>query len=139
MVILYLDTSSLLKLYVEEDHSEIVRDVTHNATGLFTCRITYPEARSALARRHREGALTETAYRRIITQLDEDWEALFIIDFDERLAGELTERHAIRGFDAVHLAAALSLVSDSPDIDVRFSTFDARLQIAATAESLGPP
>lgn len=138
-MILYCDTSSLIKLYVEEDYSDIVRDVTQKATGLFTCRITYPEARSALARRYREGDLTETAYRRIVMQLDEDWEELFIIDFDERLAGELTERHAIRGFDAVHLAAALGLVSDSPRIDVRFSTFDSRLQIAATAEGLGPP
>ncbi len=136
-MIVYLDTSSLIKLYVEEEHSASVRDLVQAATGLFTCRITYAEARSALARRHRAGDLTDAEHRRIVTQLSEDWRELFVIDFDELLAGELAERHAIRGFDAIHLAAFLGLVSDATtDVEVRFSTFDSRLQRAAIAEGL---
>jgi predicted nucleic acid-binding protein len=140
VVIVYLDTSSLIKLYVEEEHSAAVRDLSQTATGLLTCRVAYAEARSALARRQRTGDLTDDDYRRIVSQLDVDWEELLVIDFDEHLAGDLAERHAIRGFDAIHLAAALALARDTrTDIDFRFSTFDARLQTAATSEGILPP
>lgn len=137
-MIIYLDTSSLIKLYVEEAHSAAVRGLCQAATALLTCRITYAEARSALARRYRAGDLTNDQYRHIVAQLDDDWGELFVIDFDELLAGELAERHAIRGFDAIHLAAALGLDRD-PEIDLRFSTYDARLQTAATSENISPP
>jgi hypothetical protein len=95
------------------------------------------EARSALARRHRAGDLTDAEHRGIVTQLSEDWDELFVIDFDELLAGELAERHAIRGFDAMHLAAVLGLVSDATtEVEILFSSFDSRLQHAATAAGL---
>jgi len=64
-VILYLDASSLVKLYVIEPpepnggrqagwESEEVRGYFRGAESTFTARISYTEARSALARRLRE-------------------------------------------------------------------------------------
>jgi predicted nucleic acid-binding protein len=41
-VILYLDTSSLVKLYVEEMHSDKVREWLEEAELVATCRVAYP-------------------------------------------------------------------------------------------------
>jgi hypothetical protein len=57
-LILYLDTSSLVKLYVEEAHSESVRQWVTEAELVATCRVAYPETLSALTRRCRIGDLS---------------------------------------------------------------------------------
>ena len=52
-----------------------------------------------------------------------------------RRAGELAERRALRGFDAIHLASALEveqLTGSTPS----FACFDDRLREAASAERL---
>ncbi len=51
-------------------------------------------------------------------------------------AGELAEKHAVRGFDSIHLASAISL-RDQVASSVAFSAWDARLLSAAKAEGLG--
>ncbi len=48
-MILYLDTSALVKLYVSEEGSEIVRGAVESAGRVATSRIAYAEARAALA------------------------------------------------------------------------------------------
>ena len=52
-----------------------------------------------------------------------------------RLAGDLAEKHALRGFDSIHLASALTLRRElsSP---VLFSCFDDNLQKASEHEEL---
>ena len=58
-MILYLDTSSLAKLYLEEDYSDLVRDWVEEAEAVATSRIAYPEALSAFVRRWNRGDLTD--------------------------------------------------------------------------------
>jgi predicted nucleic acid-binding protein len=52
-VTLYLDTSSLVKLYVTEAGSDSVHGLVNEASIVATASIAYPEARAALARRWR--------------------------------------------------------------------------------------
>ena len=52
----------------------------------------------------------------------------------EVLAGQLAMTHALRGFDAVHLAAALTVHSVAPTLT--FTSCDQRLNQAATQEGL---
>jgi len=57
-----------------------------------------------------------------------------IIALDEDLArhaGDLAERHALRGYDAVHLASALAI--DVPG-ELVIATWDGELAAAAVAE-----
>jgi len=56
-LILYLDTTSLVKLYVTESHSGLVRARAEEAEILATCRVAYPEMMSALNRRFKSGDL----------------------------------------------------------------------------------
>ena len=52
-----------------------------------------------------------------------------------RNAGELAERHGLRGFDAIHLASALWLKSVHSG-ELLFAAFDRRIALAAAAAGL---
>jgi len=102
-----------------------------------TSVLAYPEARSALARLHREGGLTDVEHVRAKAELDQDWAGFLALEVegDWRRAGDLTERHALRGADSVHLAAYLALIGRSRGAPVRFFCFDERLDRAARVEA----
>jgi predicted nucleic acid-binding protein len=137
-MIVYLDTSSLVKLYVEEIGSPEVRAWIDQATAVATSRIAYAEARAAFARKAREASLQNETHAHIIADFERDWENYFIIEISEgivRLAGALAEHHGLRGFDALHLASALSLRGKTK-LPVAFSCFDKALSQAAEVEGL---
>jgi predicted nucleic acid-binding protein len=133
-VILYLDASNLVKLYVEEAGSAGVRTLTEQADVVASSAVAYPEARAAFARRRRERSLSEAVHRRVKAAFDSDWPHLLALDVSAalaRTAGDLAERHRLRGSDAVHLASYLALAREFPDDDVRFSSADRTLERAA--------
>lgn len=53
-MIVYIDTSDLVKLYVEETGSERIKDIIQNATVISTSIVAYAEARSAFARKQKK-------------------------------------------------------------------------------------
>ena len=129
----YLDTSSLVKLYVAESGSDAVRQLVESADIVATAAIAYPEARAALARRRREGALRPKAFAAAKRALDEDWPRYLAVDVTAALcrdAGDLAERHGLRGYDSVHLAAFLQVARAAGKARVQFSCFDERLTAA---------
>lgn len=135
-MLLYLDTSSLVKLFIEERYSDTVREWTEAAEAVLTCRVAYPEALSAFRRRRTEGAIRIGDYRRLLDAFQHQWPDFASLEFDEILAGRLVLKHGLRGFDAVHLASASTLLSVSPAGTVAFSSFDKALTRAAAREGL---
>jgi predicted nucleic acid-binding protein len=137
-VILYLDTSSLVKLYVPERESAAVKRCVDTAEIIATSRLAYVEARAAFARKRRERGVSPKDYRNIVQDFDRDWENYFIVDVSEaltKLGAALAEKHALRGYDAVHLASAV-IVQREGGQPVNFSCFDATLSRAARREGL---
>jgi uncharacterized protein len=135
-LILYLDTSSLVKLYVTEAHSGLVRSWAEEVEILATCRVAYPEMISALNRRFRTGDLRRGDYDLLVKTFTDEWGHFAAIDFDEIEAGRLAELYGLRGFDAVHLSACKLLKSSKGAPSVAFSSFDEKLNNAAAAEKL---
>lgn len=135
-MILYLDTSALVKLYVEEMHSDTVRELVAQAEVVATCRVAYAEAISAFTRRRNRSELSDTDYRSLLGALHNDWESYAVADFDERAAGDLAARHGLRGFDAVHLSSAKLIAASSNRPILLFSSFDQKLNEAARLEKL---
>jgi predicted nucleic acid-binding protein len=139
-VILYLDTSALVKLYVDEPGRAAVLELLDAAVGCATARIAYVEARAAFARRRREGGFQPRTLRHVVDLLDQDWAAYTLIEVGESLvrrAGVLAERHGLRGYDAVHLAAALELAHTGGEVVV--ACFDERLRRAVRRAKLRAP
>jgi uncharacterized protein len=71
----------------------------------------YPEGRAALAAARRGARLTVATHRRALDDFESLQGELSLIGIDAQLAreaGQLAEKFALRGYDAVHLASALS-------------------------------
>jgi predicted nucleic acid-binding protein len=123
---LYLDASALVKRYVDEDGSDLVREVMHHADGWFICRIGFVETIRAV------GLSAGSAATRVVRQ---EWPAFGVVEVDEPLAEHaalLALDRGLRSLDALHLAAAMIL----PRPDLTFVTWDQRLHTAAAAEGL---
>ncbi len=131
---LYLDTSSLVKLYVEEIGSDDVRELVGESVVVSTSTVAYPETRAALARLRRSGDLSPATFAAAKRSFERQWPAFFTLDVTEpvsREAGELAERYALGGFDALHLASFAEIARKAGPAKTRFSSFDDRLNKAS--------
>jgi len=109
-LIAYFETSALVKLLVAEPETPDAEVLWDEAAGLVTSRLTYPECRAALAAAARVERLTRSALRVAKVELERRWRQFVRVQVGERVAraaGDLAERHALRAYDAVHLASAL--------------------------------
>ena len=137
---LYLDTSALVKLYVDEEGSSIVRSVVDQAELIATSAIAYVEARAAFVRRRHEGGLSAGEYRRIIRDLDADWVRYLVVGVTDSLIREsarLAEAHRLRAYDAVHLASAAAVHGRLAE-PVVFASWDLNLEKVAKGEGFEP-
>jgi predicted nucleic acid-binding protein len=137
-VTLYLDTSSLVKLYVAEPGTEDVRTRVDRAAIVATSTIAYPETRAALARRRRERALRPAAFAEAKRRFEDDWPKYLAVQITEALcreAGHLAERYALRGYDSVHLASFIEVARHAGIAETEFSSFDVPLNGAARRAS----
>jgi uncharacterized protein len=137
-VIVYFDTSALVKLYFAEADSEAVLELWSKASLLTSSQLLYAEMGATFARKRREqapsAALLDHARKTFLV----DWVNLVRIALDDdihRRTDDLLGRHPLRGADAVHLASAL-LVRDVLQEPLTFACADVRLIDAARAEGL---
>jgi len=140
-MILYCDTSALVKRYVREPHSDTVRQHWRAAGRVATAEVAFAEAVAAFARRARAGDLSAGAHERVRSRLSADFRRLVRIPVSDELnrrIAELVLRYPLRGFDAIHLAAAL-LLRDEIRTPIAFACFDAGLLAAAKGEGLAVP
>ncbi len=111
-MITYVDTSTLLKRLLAEDGSDQA-DVIWNAADVLTSVVTViVEARAVLAAAQRGGRLTAVELRDVKAELVELLEEVTFIEITDDLvteAADLAEVEALRGYDAIHLAAALAV------------------------------
>ena len=124
----------------DEPGSELAAELWDRAASVVSSQLVYPEARAAAAAAHRRRRITSTTLRRAVDRIDELCTELDVIGLDPDLAhsaGDLAEAHGLRGYDAVHLATALSVESDS----MLLATWDGDLARAALTAgcSVSPP
>ena len=132
-MILYLDASSLVKRYVTEPGSAQVSEAISKAEVVGTALICRVEIAAALAKAVRVDALTQEEASASLQVFREEWPDLVRVQVTEMVvarADTFAWEHGLRGYDAVHLAAA-SLWQDAMSEPVTLSTFDRRLWKAA--------
>ena len=141
MTSVYLDTSALIKLYVEEEGDERVVEAAEGAAdGRIVILVLTPlEARSAIRRREREGDIAAADVDRVLRRIEDDCSTLFLTQplsspvMEE--AARLIDRHPLRAYDALQLAGCLVVGENMPE-PVTFVCADARLCEAAANEGL---
>jgi predicted nucleic acid-binding protein len=128
-MILYLDASALVKRYVAEPGSAEVGDALARAEIVGTALVSRAEVAAALGKAARVGALTQEEAAACLQRFREEWLDLMRVQVTEMVvtrADTFAWEHGLRGYDAVHLAAA-STWQDALGEQVTFSTFDRRL------------
>jgi len=130
-VIVYFDTSAVVPLITNEPASATCERLWNEAARVVSVRIMYAEARAALTMAQRHGRLTPRELTPAVELLDRLLDQLDTVEITETLvfnAGAMAQEHSLRGYDAAHLAAALTVA----DEDTVFVTGDQQLAAAAT-------
>ncbi len=130
-MICYLDTSALVKLYIEEEGSNIVEELVNNSKHVSTSVVAYAEARAAFKRVKDDGLLSEEEYKQLIINLKRDWPHFLILEVSELVLSrvdELVETHSLRGFDLMHLASTVVLSKRVNSEKIVVGCWDKRLR-----------
>jgi uncharacterized protein len=132
-VTLYLDSSALAKLYVEEDGTDTVHDAIKAHRGAVVLSVlTLPEVTHAVTRTARNLGAAEETVREMHRRILEDWDTLERIPVMDHIAKEasmLARSKGLRGADAVQLATCALLSRERRG--VQFLGFDDALNEAA--------
>jgi uncharacterized protein len=137
-VILYCDTSALIKRYVEEEGTDTVDGLWSASLDIATSVIAFAETAAAFSRKLREGVLTEKEYAVTLRMFKTDFDSFILIPITTSLNAtieRLVRLYPLRGFDAIHLSSAL-IFRDSGSVPVHFACFDRHLNEAALKEGL---
>lgn len=137
-MIVYGDTSALVKLFVWEGGADETRKLLGEARMLGTAVLTRAELAAALARGARRGYLLAEEAEAARRRLREVWDSWVRVAVDAEVvarAEEMAWRHGLRGYDAVHLAAAL-VWKEGAGYPITLVTFDRELGEAARKEGL---
>lgn len=108
-MILYLDTSALVKRYIREAGSDEFRRRLSEAELAAVSLLAYPEANAAFARAVRAKAVSLRTGETAMSLLAAHWPRYLKVPVSERVitrAAELAWSLGLRGYDAVHLASA---------------------------------
>ena len=134
----FVDTSALAKRYLAEIGSVWVQSwIDPNAGNtIIVSEIVLAEMQSLLARRVREGlplGAVNSAKLTFFRDLRREYRVIPLNRSELLTAGQLTERHALRTLDAIHLSAALQAQSKLTT-PIVFVSADKNQRQAATAE-----
>lgn len=132
-MILYVDASALVKRYVREIYSSEVSDLLLQADIVACAYVTKPEVVASIVKSRQVGVLWPNLAKKVLEQFRLDWDDYRQLPITEEVINR-ADKHAwdyeLRGFDAIHLAAA-EVLQGSLDELVTFATYDRKLWQAA--------
>ncbi len=134
-MILYLDTSALIKRYVNETGSLDVRAWLRSADDKATVLITRAEMSAAINRLQRMKFISQEDTTSALAEFRADWKDYYRLPITDGLvarADALACEHNLRGYDSIHLAAALNW-QELLEQPVTVVTYDKELVKAARA------
>jgi predicted nucleic acid-binding protein len=140
MIIHFWDTSGLVKRYIQEIGTDWVQERTAPDSGHshFLARITLVETIAAITRRRRGGGLTPGDATIAVADFEYDFVHQYrVIEMSAGLiahAALMAQRHGLRAYDAVQLAAAVRLHLQASGVIL--VSADDELNQAASAEGM---
>lgn len=145
MAAYFFDTSGVAKRYIAEIGSAWVKGITAPQAGnaIYIAPITLVEVASALARRARGGTLSVVDAAQGLLDFQNDYnlqyDTIVMTTGLMQSAATLATKYALRGYDAVQLAAALQVRDERMALGLNaplFAAADNELNAAAVAEGM---
>lgn len=139
-MIAYIDASALVKRYVQEHGSRETIELTSSAEMTATSIISRAEVAAGLAKAVRSRVVPDHVAKAAQRSFAVDWPDLLRVTVTDALverAEALAWEHGLRGYDAVHLASALTW-QESAGEEIVLATFDHQLWDAAKRAGLKP-
>lgn len=134
-MILFFDTSALVKRYIDEPGGKKVDELFNLASQIIVSPITKIETHSALKRLLEERNIVDADYLNLKREIDHDFEFFTILPFSQEIeanAVTLIEKYQLKTLDSIQLA---SCVSKKEIID-SMVVADFKLKKAVDAENL---
>jgi predicted nucleic acid-binding protein len=110
---LYLDSSALVKRYVQEAGSKAVTSRFERGETIYTSVLSFAEVHAAIGRKYRDRELNISEKEKLVDEFQADW--LFSLNILELTAHTMSalptlcEQHFLKASDAIHLSAAFWL------------------------------
>jgi uncharacterized protein len=140
MAAYFFDTSTVLKRYVQETGTAWVQALAAPTArhSLFVVRITLAETVAAITRRERGRSISPQDAATAVADFQLDFARQYrVVEVSAGLVAQaafLARNHALRGYDAVQLAAALEIHATDPSLTLLSA--DIELNTAALAQGL---
>ena len=137
-MILYLDTSALVKRYVREAHSNEVIGWIEQAELVGSSVLTQVEMAATLAKAARLHWVEIEGAKNAWQDFSEHWQSytrLSVTSTSLERASRLAWDFGLRGYDAMHLASAV-IWQDMMEAPITLATFDRELWLAAPKTGL---
>ncbi len=137
-MLLYLDACVIVKNYVQEAYSDVTRALLATTQHIGTSLMSQAEVAATFAKGGRMGYLTPTQVVAVWHAFDADWPTLLSLEPTVPViaqAADLALTHGLRGYDAVHLATALTWQQQRAET-VTLATFDCQLWNVGAAVGL---
>lgn len=131
---IYLDTSALIKNYIEESGSDAITNIMHEADNIYVSYITRIECISTFRRILRENNITAAEYKELKDELLHD--VKYFTEIENKTAfdncEEVIDKYQLKTLDSIQLSSAIYI---KDDLDI-FICCDIKLNDAARNERL---
>lgn len=132
-MIVYCDTSALMKLFVNEKSSDTIRKACKAASHVAVSQIAWVEMCAALSLKQRTGQIDAETSARALTELKDEWNRYQRLGIDQELiaqAGNFAVQFGLRAYDSVQLATA-RFAHQQLGNNMVMCCFDSQLNVAA--------
>jgi uncharacterized protein len=108
-MIIYLDSSVLVKKYFSEIGSEIILKLWNDNTHFAISQVGFSEILGTINKKQKVDRFSDKIKNRVISNFLEDWDQMIKVNVDNSVKNDLLHIHSkylLRGFDAIHLVSA---------------------------------
>jgi len=137
-MILYLDTSALVKRYIRETGTDEVIPLVENAGSVGSASLTKVEMAAALEKTVRQGWIKRKIALQAWQDFLDQWSSFTRLNISSgtiERASKLAWEYSLRGYDAIHLACAI-LWQETLETQITMATFDRDLWRASKKAGL---
>lgn len=137
-MIIYIDSSVLVKKYFNEKGSEIILKLWNENNHFAISQVGFSEILGTINKKQKVDRFSDKIKDKLIGNFLEDWDQMIKVNVDNSLKSELLHIHSkylLRGFDAIHLVSA-NIIFKELEEDSLFLCADDNLAMAAKKDGL---